>query len=102
MSMKSAISAEVIHKLPRPWLAKIVAVCDVYGFEREFLKPVPDYSHGQHHHTRGVYWYWFVDDGVYQLDKPISWKHRERVFLRACGGEVAEITKDEVMECLQK
>lgn len=46
--------------------------------------------------------YFVLAPGLYEFWYPTSWKHEAREFLRVNDeGEVYEISREEVMECLQ-
>ena len=85
----------------RPWVARLTGLDARFGFRRDFLKGIRDYSFGKEHHTRGVYLYFFLPPGLYETQRPISWKYNERQFIRVDNqGEIHEISKDEVVRWL--
>lgn len=92
----------MVRQRGTPWVARLFGLDPHWGFQREFLKGVRDYSYGQEHHTRGVYLYFALPPGLYETHRAISWKHDERAFWRVdeCG-ELHYITKEEATECLK-
>jgi len=77
------------------WVAKISP-----GSKKEFLRPNVDYSKANNKATRGVYKYYWLEEGeVYEVSKPISWKRTERFFCRIEDGKVVKITKEEASRC---
>lgn len=81
---------------PLSWVARLTGYSPRFGFRREFLWGIRDYSYGQDHHSRGVYFYWFLPPGVYDTYRHISWKHDERQYIRIDDrGCIHEITKEE-------
>lgn len=85
---------------PRPWVAQLKGFDDYYGYEREFIKPVYDYSYSAKT-GKGAMLYFFLPDGLYEVFAPISWKHEERYFCRAYNGKIERITKEELDQCLK-
>lgn len=87
---------------PRPWVARLNGVDPHWGFQREFVKGVYDYSYSSKGTGKNTYIYYHLAPGLYELYYPISWKHDERYFARVSDdGEIERITKDEVIECLK-
>lgn len=85
---------------PTYWVAKITGRT-YRGFHREFIKPVVDYAKANSKLSRGVYYYWHLDDGVYDA---VLGRNYDRQFLRVKDGQWQQCTKDEVVawlnECL--
>jgi hypothetical protein len=106
--MYSVLSAEYIKgsawaSRPKPWVARLTALDTRWGFTREFIKGVSDYTHvNGKRGGRGIYIYFAMPPGVYEVYYPISWKHDRRYFARVDEkGNITEITRDEVIECLK-
>lgn len=107
--MYGTVKAEVIRgagwaSRPRPWVARITGQDRQFGLAREFVKGVWDYTHASGKFGgRGIYIYWALPPGVYEMYRPVSWNERsdERFFFRVDdSGEIQPITRDEVLECL--
>lgn len=106
--MYGTISAEVIRSAawasrPRPWVARLTGLDRQFGLVREFVKGVWDYTYARGKRGgRGIYIYWSLAPGLYEIFRPVSWRHEERFFFRVDdGGEIQTITHDEVLECLK-
>lgn len=100
--MRCLWKAEIINGRPLPWAARITGPDDRWGFKREFVHGIRDYTFGQEHHTRGVYLYFFLDPGLYEVYRPTSWKHEERYFIKVDDlGKLSRISREEITECLK-
>ena len=66
-----------------PWVAKIIDF-DTFGnftFEREFLKPMVDYSRSNSVGSRDIYYYYHLyENNMYEIFEHSSWKHTSRYF----------------------
>lgn len=113
--MKSVIELEHIGDVPprfRPWLAQVIRHTNTawvaqitgldarYGLARRFIRPLTDFSRANSVGSRGVYGYYILDDGIYEVNRRLSWRNCRRYFVRAQDGQVAEISREEVMQCL--
>lgn len=106
--MYGTIKAELIRgaawaSRPRPWVARLTGLDRKFGLAREFVKGVPDYTHASGKAGgRGIYIYWALPPGLYEIYRPVSWKHEERFYFRVDNdGELHIVTRDEVLECLK-
>jgi hypothetical protein len=87
---------------PLPWAARLLGIDPRWGFRREFVNGIRDYTHGQEHHSRGVWLYFFLEPGLYETYRPISWRHDERKFWHvSIEGELSEIDKEKMAQCLR-
>jgi hypothetical protein len=88
-----------VHK--RPWVARLVGVTKTGQLQRQFVRALHDYTHGEAHHSRGVYLYFVLAPGLYDFFRPISWRRDERFFGRVSDdGCIQRITMEEVLACL--
>ncbi len=86
---------------PRPWVARITALHERFGFTREFLRPVYDYTYATKK-GKNTYVYFHMAPGLYELFYPVSWQHDERYFARVDdNGDLHKISREEVAECLK-
>lgn len=86
----------------RPWIARVTGLSKQFGLDREFVKGVYDYTHATKANGKGTCLYFSLPPGLYEVYQPTSWKHERRYFVRVTeDGEVQEIGKDEVVECLK-
>lgn len=87
----------------QPWVARLTGIDERWGFKREFIQGIYDYSHGKRHHTRGVFIYWALPPGLYEFSRPKSWKHHERFFGRVTEtGQIVQMSREEMIECLKE
>jgi len=84
----------------RPWVARLTGLDAKYGFAREFVHGQRDYSQANSVGSRGVYEYIPLKDGVYEVNERLTWKRARRYFIRVQDAQITEISRDEVMECL--
>lgn len=88
------------YDFSRPWVAKITGRHPVYRYNREFMRGRKDYSRSNSVGSRGIYLYFYLEDGIYEVNERVSWTTTKRYFVRAECGEYEEIEKEEVEECL--
>ena len=81
----------------RPWVAQIIGRDPKYGYARKFVAGKTDYAHANGAGTRGVYLWFVIDPGVYEVSVSTSWKSRDRYFLTVEeDGSQRRISGDEV------
>lgn len=85
----------------RPWVARLTGLDDQYTFKREFIQGQKDYSQGNSVGSRGVYLYYALPDGVYEVNAPVSWKRDDRYFCYVEDTVITRMTKDEAMAWLK-
>lgn len=85
----------------KPWVARILGPDKKYGLQREFLHGQRDYTFANSIGSRGIYEYFALTPGVYEVNERLTWKRARRYFVRVEGTEIAEISRDEVLECLK-
>jgi hypothetical protein len=85
-----------------PWVAEIVGTHPTFGFAREFLSPLRDYSEANSVGSRGVFLYYQLGVGkIYEVSARLSWKKKDRYFCRQeIGGARTRLTRDEVINIL--
>lgn len=82
-----------------PWVAQITGLCDKYGLKREFIRGQRDYTLANSVGSRGVFCYYPLDPGVYEVNERLTWKKVRRYFIKVENTQVIEITKEEAL-CL--
>ena len=83
----------------KPWVARLLGLDDVYGFKREFMHGHRDYSRATR--SRGVYEYFALEPGIYEVNERISWKHTRRYFIMVTDdAEIRHIDRAEVIQWL--
>ena len=86
----------------RPWVAQISGLDAKYGFARDFITPQRDYSKAEGVGNRGVFLYYWLEPGAYEVNERVSVKCARRYYLiitDSCSS--IESTKEEVMEWLR-
>lgn len=80
----------------RPWVARIVGIDERFGLAREFVRGQKDYRDANSVGSRGVYYYYLLEPGVYEVCSPESWQRTERYFVASHRGEIVRIERGEV------
>lgn len=86
----------------QPWVARIIGPDEKYSLRREFIRGRKDYSLANSIGSRGVYLYFYLSPGVYEVNERSSWTRVRRYFCRVEGTEVKEMTREEVDLWLQE
>jgi len=81
----------------KAWVARITGLDREFRFQREFLRGQRDYSGANAIGSRGVYIYYALTDGVYEVNAPLSWTRTDRYFMRVEGTQMTRMTLEEVM-----
>jgi len=80
-----------------PWIAKIIGVRPDGFLRREFVEGQRDYRDANSVGSRGIYIYYALQPGIYEINSPETWKRVDRYFLRVIDDKAAErINKLEV------
>lgn len=90
----------------RPWVARIAGI-DGSGFKREFVNGNRDYLGANGTGSRGIMVWWFLEDGLYEVQAVPRWNRRERYFMvieygqhrRVSVPEARAITQAQEMTC---
>jgi hypothetical protein len=85
-----------------PWVAKLLSLDDRYGFAREFVRGYTDYSRASGEGIYGIYIYYALEDGIYEVNKSIRLGVPKRYFIRVQDATITEITREEAIQCLTK
>lgn len=87
----------------RPWVAHLTGLEAGGNLRREFLRyQYRDYQHANSVGSRGIFAYYILDPGLYEVHERTSWKSQRRFFLRVSpDGSKAEIAESEVRACLR-
>lgn len=88
------------RKSLRPWVARLTGLDDRYGFKREFLTGMRDWSLANSTGSRGVYEYFALTPGIYEINECIKLGVSRRYFVRADETIYHEISRYEVCQCL--
>lgn len=78
------------------WVAKI----NLNGgkIRRTFIKPMIDYANANRHLSRGIYRYYFLDDGDYEVSYPLGHRLAKRYFLRVKDSVGIKINRDQICQ----
>jgi hypothetical protein len=79
-----------------PWVARLVSRHPRRGFDREFLRGNRDYLEANGCGSRGIYIYYLLPEGVYEVHELVNWSKNWRYFVRSVAGKIVEIDGDEV------
>lgn len=77
----------------RWWVAKIAGYDDRYGYKREFVKGQTEYADSNSKASRGVFIYYLLDPGVYEVNSPLSWRSDDRYFILSEHGKIKRISE---------
>lgn len=83
------------------WVARLLGIDEKWGFAREFVRGQADWSCAKMTGSRGIFVYYALTDGIYEVNKRVSWKHVRRYFICVEGAEITEISREEVLQCLK-
>lgn len=82
----------------KPWVARITGTDPKYGLARTFVAGVADYSRSNRPGTRGVFFAFDLDDGIYEIKGGDSWGSADnRKFCRVVGDKMERLTRQEVL-----
>lgn len=84
----------------RPWAARVLGPDEKYGFQREFIRGPRDYTYTDKVGERGIYEYFYLDPGLYEINEPQALGQSRRYFARVTDNSLVEISREELVECL--
>lgn len=84
----------------RPWVKRLARVGE--RLEREFMNGQIDYSQANSTGSRGVYLYYYLPAGIYEINERCTWTRTRRYYCRVEKGQVVEIDKEEVEQWLNQ
>jgi hypothetical protein len=85
----------------RAWVAKLGMAGG--RLTRDFLAPsAKDMSDASSTANRGVMLYFWLNDGIYDISSPVSWRNVDRYYCVVANGVIHRITESEVIKCLRK
>lgn len=99
---QTAQADKLAPKGTRPWVARITGLDAHYGLSREFVRfQQKDYTQANSVGSRGVFVYYTLDPGVYEVNERVTWQKTRRYFIRVDSDTITEITREEVLEWLK-
>lgn len=88
------------HSL-QPWVARITGIDAQGRIERQFLKAQKDYSQANSTGSRGVWFYYALTSGCYEVQARETWARSRRYYLQVIDASTAhEISQEGVVQCL--
>lgn len=86
----------------QPWVARINGLHPKFEFECEFLKAQKDYLSASSTGNRGIWLYYALKPGIYEINQRYTWNRHERYFARVVDDNTMErMTKAEVIACFK-
>ena len=76
----------------RAWIARIG--WGPKGITRDFQKPAKNYMNSNSCGSRGIWFFYFLVDGVYEISAPINWRKVDRYFCVVENGTIKRISFD--------
>lgn len=89
------------HDTSRPWVDRLIGYDPETDFRRVRERGQIDYSEANSVGSRGVYLYYPLDDGIYEVNERVSWTKVRRYFLLVEQGQKREIPQEEAETCLK-
>jgi len=80
----------------RPWVARITGLDDRFRLAREFIIGMRDYSQANSIGSFGIYEYFALPPGIYEVNESIKLGKARRYFIRIQDGKIVEIGVGEV------
>jgi hypothetical protein len=85
----------------RPWVKRISGYDEEkMNFIGDFVKGQIDYSQSNSTGSRGVYLYYPLKEGIYEVNERKTWTRVRRYFTLVVGSEMVEIDREEVEQWL--
>lgn len=84
----------------RPWVARLLGRCRKHTFQREFVKGLKDFASSNSVGSRGVFLYFHLDDGLYEVHELVTWDRADRYYLRIINGRATRLRLMEAIQCL--
>lgn len=87
---------------PIPWVARLIALDNKYIFVRHFMRGVRDYSRAKRETRLGIWVYFALAPGFYEVYEPVNHRYDKRYFIQVNdNGSIDQITKEEITEWLK-
>ncbi len=86
----------------RPWVAHLTGLDRSLRPIREFVRGQIDYNRANGTGSRGVYLYFHLSDGLYEVNARESWSRVRRYFIRVENAAYREISREEALQCLSR
>jgi len=87
----------------KPWVARITGTDPKYGLAREFVNGTADYSRKNKPGTRGIYYSFYLMDGIYEVKGGNSWGSAgDRKFIRVIGDLFEKVSMEIVLQMVNQ
>ncbi len=83
-----------------PWVDRLTGLQEGH-FRRERVRGLRDYTHASCTGARGIFIWYFLAPGLYEINQRVSWNKARRYFVQSEGGILTERTYHEVLQCLK-
>jgi hypothetical protein len=81
------------------WVARITF--DGERLQRVFMKGARDYTHSNGVGSRGIFTYYALHSGIYEVHERLKWRKTRRYFIRVENAQITEVSREEALACLQ-
>lgn len=107
--MKAVLEIELIredeysfNRQLRPWVSRITGIDDQGRFLREFVQIArKDYSRANSKGSRGIFAYYVLSSGIYEVKQLRNWNSEQRRFIRVDEERIADISYKDVLEVIE-
>lgn len=87
---------------PDPWVARITDHDERFGYKRNFVNGIDDYTYASTSGARGIWRYFALRPSVYEINEIVSWRYSRRYFVIVDNnGDWFEVEQSEVDEWLK-
>lgn len=85
----------------KPWVAKLTGTNGA-SFDRLFLRGQKDYAEANGTGSRGIWLYYFLEPGLYEVNERKNWKRVERYFAWIVDGvTLCKLSREEAIGWLR-
>ncbi len=86
-----------------PWVARLTGLDSQNRIQRDFVKAQKDWSDANGTGSRGVWLWYFLEPGIYEINQRETWHRTRRYFARVIDERtLVEMSREEVLRCLAK
>lgn len=86
----------------RPWVARIEGMNEEGNLQRSFIAAQKDWSGANGTGSRGIWLYYFLEPGLYEINHRLKWKRADRYFAWIVDADtLCKLTRTEAIEWLK-
>lgn len=90
------------NKSLTPWVSLITGITPRGFFTREFAEGHRDYSQSNSVGSRGIFIYYALKLGIYEINDRVAWKRADRYFCQIVDDStLIRMSRKEVLRCFQ-